>query len=807
MCVGCERSADSLAEGSMSVDGKSRAVSAFRSPRSLIEQCVESYQQAASYQDDGFVRLEYKLDGQKLEDRAPLSIGWESDGRIGLNAYSVVAGPSSGRWRLALRDDEGLVPNQVLSRAVPSKVDFAWLLDDPLVADRLSAGLAGFPPQLDLLLSDQPLRGLIDESAALSFLQPESIKDQACYVVKVQRGATEFKLWIDQATLLLRRLRLPESHLTHQMLSDARVTDISLTIELESASFNTPVDWKRFAVAEKAGERRVSRFVPAPANIDTKGLGKKIPAFHLEDPHGQQVFRSNADRPERKATLLIWLADHPTCRAASEQVAAVAQAISQQGIPAQAVEIISIWAEPQPPIDATFANLQKQWQLPGILAVDREAMGRDLFNILEAPSVVILDADNCLQFRESGSNPLLDQILPSLLARIVRGEQVAQEIIATQSNSQARHRVELQMAAAIDDSNLTAAHASQAQNNAYEPETFHLRELSRSANPSVAVAATVDSNYAQWTLGEDGLLVKQNTASKIQYETGWRIDLTQPSRIAVSTSADRVALCTLAGTSIQFWDCASDHNRSVDLPSGERLRDFQWIRMTDGASDRLAVITDGSQLLLLDPSDREQLSGHCPAEPMALVCLGATRGSDGRVALINGRLEPLLLPSDLALPKANGLGRKVATATLEPNETAAPMREQLTFQPDLGPWLTSHLGRNPLTLARGWLAKDEPALFMLDQNLNPLWHFRMPIQKFGRTGSLCVAMDPQIGQPVWAVVSGGHTVHVLRTDGVVIDYFASQQPVVDVALVPNGSRLELRLVHAAETVNYELTWK
>ena len=131
---------------------------------------------------------------------------------------------------------------------------------------------------------------------------------------------------------------------------------------------------------------------------------------------------------------------------------------------------------------------------------------------------------------------------------------------------------------------------------------------------------------------------------------------------------------------------------------------------------------------------------------------------------------------------------------------------KLGFQPDQGPWVTWRDGDLPLTLASGWLAKDEPAVFMLDQHLQRLWHYRMPLQANKAWSLVAVANDPASGQAVWAVSSNAHALHVLRADGMVTDHFSVQEALVGIALVPSGSRLIMIVVHPQETIRYALRW-
>jgi hypothetical protein len=823
--LGCDKSGDMLKTGEDSRQGQAHFTAAQTSPRTTIDHCVRTYQGLTAYEDEAYVRLRYELDGKLLEDRAPLAVAWDKRGQVGLQVYSVQAGPTQGRWRLSLRDDDVLFPNQVLSRALPSKVDFGWLLTDPVVAEQLSAGLAGFPPQLDLLLNPQPLSGLIDDSAALTYLPAESIDNRPCFVIQVRRGDTQFVLWIEQASLMLRRMRMPQTHLTEQMLADQRVAHIELSIEFSNIRTEGTIDWGRFALPEKADSLLVNRFVPRPPEVDTTNVGEQIPGFQLESPAGQTVFSSSDHRSQRKATVLLWLADHPTCRLACEQLQRVAKALEQQQLPPGSVEFISVWAEPQPPAGSTFQSMAAAWNMPGKVALDRQALGRDLFQVLEAPTLVVIDHQNRLQLRESRSNPVLDQLLPTLLSRIVAGENLAEELIAKQQLSASRFEAELRLAAASD------SHRSDRfpPPSPYSPETFRLRELAREALPHPALAIATDEQQTLWILLRSGQLQQISNATSppaiVTHNTAWRPEERAGVRLEVGSDCQNMAMFWPHGNQIALHNVATQQSRIVQVGDGAKLVDMQWLTLGSPSSTRLAAITRDGQTVLIDPSNREQLSGHSAHQPVAVLSRRTgSRNLDGLVVMADGTLEELQLSGDTPPATSAMLNRPAAYVGqgTEPSKagpgTASPAAQRqafqpqtshvalqpVAFQPDVGPWQTWRDATQELTLARGWLATDEPAVFLLDASLQRRWHYRMPVLSPPAWTGVSSATDPRSGQPVWAISTTDHTIHLLRADGLLIDHFRPELPVVGVSLVPNGARLELVIVHPDERMRYAL---
>jgi hypothetical protein len=315
-----------------------------------------------------------------------------------------------------------------------------------------------------------------------------------------------------------------------------------------------------------------------------------------------------------------------------------------------------------------------------------------------------------------------------------------------------------------------------------------------------------------WTLYEDGNLQQREVQGSLEknYTTSWRVADRSQVRISVSPTSQYVVLGTQEPSGVQVFDCSTEQNRTIELGKDALLRDFQWLDFGAAEPPRLAVITHDGQTLLIDPTNREQLSGRCPVEPFALLpAYGKDATGAAYVVLADGSVEPLQPASTLGDHSFGGSVHPAAHATplaasLDGRVGQTPAK--LGFQPDQGPWVTWRDGDLPLTLASGWLAKDEPAVFMLDQQLQRLWHYRMPLQVNKAWSLVAVANDPASGQVVWAVSSSAHTLHVLRADGMVTDHFSVQEALVGIALVPSGSRLILIVVHPQETIRYALRW-
>ncbi len=806
----CDRTDDLV---HTTADGKSgtRLAGTSVTARQVIDDCRQAYQKLSSYEDEGYVRLAYRMKGELLEDRAPLSVAFQRPGMLGIRAYSVEAGPKDGRWRLQLRDSgKSAVAGQVISRSVPAKADFAWLLSDPAISEELAAGLAGFPPQLDMLLGPNPMRGLVDDSALLKLDTPETVGGELCHVVQVTRGPALYRLWINQSTMLLRRLQMPSAHLSPEMLADSSITNTQLTIELPGIKTNEAIDWKRFEITVAPESKMVSRFVPAPPPMNLERLGMKVPAFRLLTSDGKPGFSSDGTT-SNKVTVLAWMADHPACKETAAQMSKIAATMAATPA-AKRIQFVTVWAEPQPAEGSTFESLTRDWNLNGKLVVDSEAVGRDLFGVSEAPTLVVIDGQNRMQIFEERSNPYLAQMLPGLLTRLAEGEDLAGDVIRQAKLDEERYQAELWMAAAVDaQRDLFTAPTS------YPSRVIGLAKSGEDikfASDSQLIALTVDESQMVWTLTSNGLLQRTDpsTNAKQDFRTRWSIDTGTPSRLEVSPDGKYLAFSQLNGHVVELFDTTIQQNRVVNMDSTEGVVDLHWMALAGSKSPRLAVVTSNKQTKLLDPNNHEQLSGSCPSAPLALIPQNVSDTLIGGYVVMEDRaIERLILSSDST--KANAIGRPAAFSDKKPDAGKLPSKAvavptKVAFQPAPGPWKSLLTPQGTAILARGWIAQDEPAVFLLNEQLQQQWHYRLPLAD-DRINTLITSanIDPATGQPLWAITQANNVVHLLRGDGIVTDHVQFAEPVRGLGLVPIGSRLVLYVAHANRIATYSVGGK
>ncbi len=414
-----------------------------------------------------------------------------------------------------------------------------------------------------------------------------------------------------------------------------------------------------------------------------------------------------------------------------------------------------IWAEPQPPQGLDFDNLAEQWKLPGGLAVDRDALGRDLFGIDEAPTLIVLDSSNRVQLRESRSNPVLDHVLPGLLIDLAQGVDLAASALERNAAASMHYEAELALASAVD------GEARQLP-EIYPATSCRVSQVGRQQHDQPIVAAMADAQEMLWCLSSSGRLQCLNSEAQVNrsLQTDWRL---QPSagtrlRLLVDSKGSNFALLDAAARQVQVFSDRGPNSINIELGANVGPIDAGWLHLQGTKQSRLAIITQGHKTILLDPTNHEQLSGDCPSAPLAVVAPAAALPSGGGfVAMQNGRIEPLQLSQESTL--------KTHLSSASRPQPASTAPRQVSFEPLAGPWHCWSDEKATRVMAKGWLAADEPALFLLDGDFKPMWHYRLPGPAAEAGTLITAAKDPASGQPVWAVADKSRVIHILRADG------------------------------------------
>ncbi|MFO1063621.1 MAG: hypothetical protein U0892_07130 [Pirellulales bacterium] len=818
---GCDSTADlARPAGENSASGPSTGPSAGSGTAArILNDTLAAYQKLEHYSDSGRVVLSYQFDGKPIADVAPMSVAFDRTGRLGIRAYMVSAGPDKDRWHVRIANDfEAPLGEQLLSRKLSDKLTFETISEDPILEEYLSAGLVGMPPQLPLLLSREPLRNIVDDRTQLSVVGSIARDGKPCTVLELKRDDKGVRWWIDSRDLLVRRIELPRAALPPAMLADKRISDVHLTIELDEVRTDN-VDWDKWRVTAAPKDKLVRRFVLPPPSGDSR-FGKTLPAFDLDPATEGPVHHSGAEAGAGRIQVLLWAADHPACKLTWQQIQAVLKDLPTESL--AKISPVMIWAEPEAPAEGGYTKLKSEWQVNEPIYRDSRAVGRDIFGIQEAPSVVVIDSKHRLQYFQQRAGSSLSVDLKNLLTQLLSGQDPSGIVATLAQEAHRRYQAELWQSRAVD-----ALPENFHKPIAYSPAFVKFEELQRIQSRERIVALGMDRGQSIWSLLEDGGLQQTDLAGKVlsRFSLAWKPGASASVRMQISGDEKSIALIAADDAVVHLVDTKSKSDTSVDLGERGTVVDFRWIESNTAASQttsQLAVITDRKHVLLIDPKQTSPLSGRSEAQPLAILPAlpantnAATNAgntslavnSKGSVILADGRIEPMLTePGDRN--GAQGIAVRPVSKVTSPSaadKESVPVKPNHTaFAPDVGPWSIWQDGSRTAILARGKLNEDEPAVFMLNDDLLPIWHAPLPISSESGWMPDAAARHPVTGKLIWITVQPRRTLHLFSEDGRLADHAQFDQTIVGTTLIPIGNELQLIVAHPNAIVRYRVS--
>lgn len=401
--------------------------------RQWIDLTANAYKTAAAYRDAGYVRLAYSLAGEPFEDRAPLAVSYQSPNLLAVDAYALQMSSNGKRLQATISDPEtNHFDGQCLSLPVSPRLTLEEIYADPMVAQFAGSGLGGPAPQLELLLSENPLAAWLQAPAELSLGERQTIDGHLCQSVVIAADPLRYVLWIDTDAYLIRRLELPWQAIAPGLAGDPQLSDASLTIEMAEAEFHTHLPPQCFALRTPPMSMHVTSLINPPPLAPHPLVGRNVRGFALPESTGRfTVSETGSGLP---ATVLLWIANH-----GSSQQAAAAVQRTIDALPAEVQNQIHpavVMAEPQPGID-TGAML-RTWGVGMPWIDDSQAVGRDVFEITEAPCLIVLGSDGQVELHQQRLTDGLLQALPAILTQVAQRQPVGQrardQYIATQAS-------------------------------------------------------------------------------------------------------------------------------------------------------------------------------------------------------------------------------------------------------------------------------------------------------------------------------------------------------------------------------------
>lgn len=271
------------------------------SPQQYLAAVFDRYRNAAAYRDRGIVRLRYQQDGRQQSKVAPLSV-WLDHHQLYVQAYDVRLGsdPHSTMAWISDESTDHFDSQVLLLPAIRGRPTAKQLLADPILVQRIGAGLAGPPPQLEWLFSPEPMKQLFHDDHEFSYGPSQSIERRLCRSVQVNAGGELYQFWIDPQAGVVRRVDLPPVNESPEPGEPRQ--SMSLSLELVDASFDDP-ERQPDIQSLPVDPVFVRRFVPLPPAEPSPTLGKRAAPFRLPDSVGRFNFSNRG--ADRELTLII----------------------------------------------------------------------------------------------------------------------------------------------------------------------------------------------------------------------------------------------------------------------------------------------------------------------------------------------------------------------------------------------------------------------------------------------------------------------------------------------------------------------
>jgi thiol-disulfide isomerase/thioredoxin/outer membrane lipoprotein-sorting protein len=396
----------------------------------LLKHVQKAYQQARSYADAAELTVEMVRDGRKAPPRTfPLSVSYAKPNQLHVEAYDAsVVCDGKNLWS-AIADEHFI--GQVLFLPAPAEMNLDALYRERTLKTAIGGQEGGLPmPQLELLLSDQPLKRLFGDDITTKWLGEKSLsgEDSLYHVVEVSGSRGTFVLWVDPQSYVLRRLEITEAKVQNEALSSRG--ELLFSIDFKGAELNGKIGENAFKFEAPATAKLVSQFVLQPSELNdppSELLAQQPGPFKFVDGEGSPVDLASLDG--RVVVFDMWAM---SCHYCFESFPNLEKVYRQyRNNPKVAILTVNnIDADgtesSMDKLRATFAK--KNLDLP--ILRDPERFSESVFKVQKWPTMIILGTDGTVQAYEIGYKADLAETLPITIDRLLAGENLADQTLA-----------------------------------------------------------------------------------------------------------------------------------------------------------------------------------------------------------------------------------------------------------------------------------------------------------------------------------------------------------------------------------------
>ncbi|WP_145097786.1 TlpA disulfide reductase family protein [Anatilimnocola aggregata] len=397
----------------------------------ILQQLLATYRAAKSYQDEAVVKLSYKANGQEMVQAFPASVAFERPNKVALDVYQAKVRIDGKEFKASIHDPEAgeSLDGQVVVRKAPDVLKLSELASDPLLYDTLAGRPRRQPIQLELLLESRGLANAFAADVACQLLDDGVTHGRSCRRVAVPSPGGNFIFWVDRENHLLRRLDYPAAALLPEVAQDPAVSELQLWIEMPGAILDGPIAASRWQLSVPAQAKIVKSFILPPRPLPSQLFGKEPSEFFFTTLDDKRLTQAQL---REKVTVLCWYHDNPACEATLHQVALAAREFKDH----PQVDFLAVATDPAQISGEQVKQTLQGWRAELPVVRDFDAFGDKAFHIEFQPTVVVLDAKGRVQIFQSGGNPELAKQLSVIVERLLKGNDLAGEIVAQAESEQ-----------------------------------------------------------------------------------------------------------------------------------------------------------------------------------------------------------------------------------------------------------------------------------------------------------------------------------------------------------------------------------
>jgi outer membrane lipoprotein-sorting protein len=738
--------------------------------REALQKMLVAYRDLSAYYEQTQIHVRLSDGRGTHEDIIDVQLAYEAPNRLRFTIsrpdHKITVASNGVQLRTRIQDPSTHdFDGQFVERPAPRVINVATLFSateyaDPTRPHELFSALLGTPVDLmvsplGMLTDDDALRALFNQASKIVRMKDETLQGNPCAVVRVTSHTGEYTFWIDEKIHMLRRLEHPATRLIGRDNGPAPVstaTIISKHVSEPDALF----DSREFELDRPAGAKIVRHFVLPPQDQDVGILNRQVPLFNFTDLQGAP-FASH--RWEGRHAVLIWFNDHPACRSMLTSLLPVFEKYEND----KRLFFCAICTEPSTAMGhQDVRNLALKWGIPITVVRDLEAIGRDIFAVQQAPTLIVTAPHpetnrDTVQLVEIGSHPDLSVQLPAVIDKLLGGEDVAGNYVSFVEKRRREYERHL-AAAGVNMPTTDVVPPATEIAPASAPARFELarlwelRELNEPGNITVSrdqqgqpVLLVHNGWHEVVTVSDDGRIIDR-------HEFGDDVGM---SRLRSRRGADGQEFfvgATSLGRHCHVFD--SQWRRLLKYPAAAKSHlGIQDVLLTDldadGARELYVCFAAGGGVERVDLNGKQVWSISQLNSALSLTAVDTDRGRQLLVTTAEGNLIPI--------DATGGLGQSFSVGSRAIHHLFAGATRAAAATWYCG--LTYNVNGNLIVVG-------------LDDRLNERWNYPLPPGSFDSqvrvvdTAQLISGRDWQ-----WLLAGPDGSIHIVSPDGTFHDHF------------------------------------